>query len=160
MEGQCLLHAGRTDDAIVRLREAIELDPKSRIARLVAARAYIEKGMFDAAVQEAREAHTLTPSNTRARALEIVANARRGERREARAAFETLLQFSRERYVSPYNLAVACNGLDETADAIAWLERACESHDPRMVFLNIDPVWNNLRSDARFRRLLKRMRFV
>ena len=160
VEGQCLLHAGRTDDAIVRLREAIELDPKSRIARLVAARAYIEKGMFDAAVQEAREAHTLTPSNTRARALEIVANARRGERREARAAFETLLQFSRERYVSPYNLAVACNGLDETAEAIAWLERACESHDPRMVFLNIDPVWNNLRSDARFRRLLKRMRFV
>ena len=118
MEGQCLLHAGRTDDAIVRLREAIELDPKSRIARLVAARAYIAKGMFDAAVQEAREAHTLTPSNTRARALEIVANARRGECREARAAFETLLQFSRERYVSPYNLAVACNGLDETADAI------------------------------------------
>ena len=44
--------------------------------------------------------------------------------------------------------------------AFAWLERACESHDPRMVFLNIDPVWNNLRGDARFRRLLKRMRFV
>ena len=160
VEGQCLLHAGRTEDAIVRLREAIELDPKSRIARLVAARAYIEKGMFHAAVQEAREAHALTPSNTRARALEIVASARRGEGREAQAAFETLLQRSRERYVSPYNLAVACNGLDQRADAIAWLERAYESHDPRMVFLNIDPVWNNLRSDARFRRLLKRMRFV
>jgi TolB-like protein/Tfp pilus assembly protein PilF len=160
VEGQCLLHAGRTDDAIVRLREAIELDPKSRIARLIAARAYIEKGMLDAAVQEAREAHALTPSNSRARSLEIVANARRGERREARAAFKTLLQLSRERYVAPYNLAVACNGLDDTADAIAWLERACDSHDLRMVFLNVDPAWNNLRSDMRFRRLLKRMRFA
>ena len=81
--------------------------------RLHAARAYIEKGMFDGAVHEAREVQTLTPSNIRARALEIVANARRGERREAGLAFEKLLQLSHHRYVSPYNLAVACNGLDE-----------------------------------------------
>ena len=159
IEGQFLLHAGRIDDAIVRLREAIELDPRSRVAHLVAARAYIGKGMFDAAVLEAGEAHTLTPSNTQARALEIVANVRRGEQREAKAGFKGLLQRSRERYVSPYNLAVACNGLDKTNEALAWLERGCESHDPRMVFLNVDPGWSNLRSDARFRRLLRRMRF-
>ena len=159
IEGQFLLHAGRIDDAIVRLREAIELDPTSRAARLVAARAYIAKGMFDAAILEAREAHALTPSNTRARALEIVANARRGEHGEAKAAFKTLLQLSLERYVSQYNMAIACHGLNDTAEAMAWLERGCESHDPRMVFLNADPIWNDLRSDAGFRRLLKRMRF-
>ena len=160
IEGQFLLHAGRTDDAIVRLREAIELDPRSRVAHLVAARAYIGKGMFDAAVLEAGEAHTLTPSNTQARALEIVANAKRGEHREAKAGFERLLQLSRERYVSPYNLAIACGGLNETAQALAWLERACDSHDPRMVFLNVDPAWSTIRSDARFQRLLRRMRFA
>ena len=159
LEGQFLLHAGRTDDAIVRLREAIELDPRSRVAHLVAARACIAKGMFDAAVLEAREAHAATPSNTQARALEIVANARRGEHGEAKAAFKMLLQLSRDRYVSPYNMAIACLGLNDTAQAISWLERGCESHDPRMVFLNVDPTWNNLRGDARFRRLLKRMRF-
>jgi predicted Zn-dependent protease len=159
VEGQCLLQAGRTDDAIVRLREAIELDPKSRIARTVAARAYLAKGMFDAAVQDTREAHRLTPSNTWATALEIVANARRSEHREAKVALKTLLQLSRERYVSPYSLAVACNGLNDTAGAIAWLDRGFEAHDPKMVFLNVDPIWKNLRSDARFQRMLKRMRF-
>jgi hypothetical protein len=34
-----------------------------------------------------------------------------------------------------------------------------ECHDPRMVFLNVDPAWSQIRSDARFRRLLDRMRF-
>jgi TolB-like protein/tetratricopeptide (TPR) repeat protein len=159
IEGQFLLHAGRTDDAIVRLREAIELDPRSRVAHLVAARAYIGKGMFDAAVLEAGEAHTSTPSNTQARALEIVANAGRGDHREAKAGLKRLLRVSRERYVSSYNLAIACNGLDDTNEALAWLERGCESHDPRMVFLNVDPAWSKIRSDARFRRLLRRMRF-
>jgi TolB-like protein len=158
IEGQFLLHAGRIDDALVRLREAIELDPTSRAARLVAARAYIAKGMFDAAVLEAREAHALTPSNTRAQALEIVANARRGDHREAEAAFKTLLQLSRERYVSPYHLAIACHGLNDTAEAIAWLERGCESHDPRMVFLKVDPIWREIRHDARFQLVIRRMR--
>jgi hypothetical protein len=57
------------------MSEAIDLDPKSRVAHLVAARAYIAKRMFDAALLEAREAHTLTPTNTQPRALAIVANA-------------------------------------------------------------------------------------
>jgi TolB-like protein len=38
-----LLHAGQTDGAIDRLREALELDPNSRVAHLFAANAYIEK---------------------------------------------------------------------------------------------------------------------
>ena len=113
IEGQFLLHAGRTDDAIVRLREAIELDPRSRVAHLVAARAYIGKGMFDAAVLEAGEAHALTPSNTQARALEIVANARRGEHREAKAGFETLLQL----VTRAIRLAV------QPGDCVSWPER-------------------------------------
>ena len=74
-------------------------------------------------------------------------------------AFKTLLQLSRERYVSPYSLAIGCNGLNDTEGAIAWLERGFEAHDPKMVFLNVDPTWKSLRSDARFRRMLKRMRF-
>jgi tetratricopeptide (TPR) repeat protein len=74
MEGQMLLHAGRTDDAIDRLREAIEIEPRSRVAHLFAARAYIEKGLFDAAAGE-------------------------GEAARAR-----LVQLSRERYVSPTTL--------------------------------------------------------
>lgn len=40
-----------------------------------AARAYIEKGLFDAAAAEAAAAQLLTPTNTQAVTLEVCANA-------------------------------------------------------------------------------------
>jgi tetratricopeptide (TPR) repeat protein len=160
MEGQMLFHAGRTDDAIVRLRDAIELEPRSRVAHLFAARAYLEKGLFNMAASEAETARLLTPINTQAAAFETCANARRGKRREAETTRAELVRLSREQYVSPYHLAIACNGLNEPSEALAWLERAFEARDPMMVFLNIEPTWNNLRDEPRFRALLKRMKFT
>jgi TolB-like protein/Tfp pilus assembly protein PilF len=160
MEGQFLLHAGRTDEAIARLRDAIELEPRSRVAHLFAASALIEKGMFGEAAVEARAARELTPSNTQARALEAYANARGGKRPEAEAALAQLLQLSEQRYVSPYHVAIACNGLNEPPQALSWLERAFAEHDPMMVFLNVEPKWKNLRDDPRFRGLLKKMKIA
>jgi len=160
MEGQMLLHAGRTDDAIARLRDAIELEPRSRVAHLFAARAYIEKGRFDAAAAEAEAARLLTPANTQAAALEACANALRGKGREAETTRAELVRLSLERYVSPYHIAIACNGLNDRSEAIAWLERAFEARDPMMVFLNVEPTWKNLRDEPGFRALVKRMRFT
>jgi adenylate cyclase len=160
MEGQMLLHAGRTDEALDRLRDAIELEPRSRVAHLFAARAYIEKGAFDAAAAEAEAARLLAPTNTQALAFEACANAKRGEHGKAEASRARLVELSRERYVSPYHIAIACNGLNKPAEAIAWLERAFEARDPMMVFLKVEPIWRNLRDTARFRVLLKKMKFV
>ena len=160
MEGQMLLHAGRTDEAIACLRDAIELEPRSRVAHLFAARAYMEKGLFDAAAAEAETARLLTPANTQAAALEACANARGGKQREAERVRAELVRLSQERYVSPYHVAIACNGLNEPSEAIAWLERAFEARDPMMVFLNVEPTWKNLRDEPRFRVLLRRMKFT
>lgn len=160
MEGQVLLHAGRTDDAIARLRDAIELEPRSRVAHLFAARAYIEKGLFDDAAAEAAAARGLGPSNTQAIALEVYANARRGKHTEAKTALAELLRLSKDRYVSPYHLAIACNGLNDPAEAVGWLERGFDERDPMMVFLNVEPQWRRLRGEPRVVALLKRMRFI
>jgi serine/threonine-protein kinase len=160
MEGQILLHAGRTDEAIARLREAIELEPRSRVAHLFAASAYIQKGLFTDAVAEADAARVLTPANTQALALAACANAKRGQRREAKAILTELLQRSKQRYVSPYHVAIAWNGLNKPSEAMAWLERGFEERDPKMVFLNVEPIWSNVRGEPRFRTLLKQMKFL
>jgi TolB-like protein/Tfp pilus assembly protein PilF len=160
MEGQMLLHAGRTDDAIARLVDAIELDPRSRVAHLFAASAYIEKGRFDDALAEAEAARSLTPANTQALALEVYANAKCGRRREADKAFAQLLQLAKRRYVSPYHVGIACKDLREPSEVIGWLERGLAERDPKMVFLNVEPVWHDLRDEPRFRALLKQMKFL
>jgi hypothetical protein len=70
-----------------------------------------------------------------------------------------LLRLSKQRYLSPYHVAIACNGLNDRAEAIPWLERGYAERDPKMVFLNVEPQWKNLRGEPRVIRLLTQMKF-
>jgi tetratricopeptide (TPR) repeat protein len=158
MEGQFLLHAGRTDDAIDRLREALELDSKSRVAHLFTASAYIKKGRLEEAVEEATAARSLSPSNISALAVEAYANAKLGRPAQAHGALEECLQIRNQRYVSPYCIGLIYNGLDQPGEALTWLERALDEHDPWMAFLGVEPKWDNLRSNPPFVRLLNRLK--
>ena len=45
-------------------------------------------------------------------------------------------------------------------EAIAWLERGYNERDPKMVFLKVEPKWNNLHNDPRFIDLLRRVGFT
>lgn len=47
--------------------------------------------------------------------------------------------------------------IEQPGEAIKSLERAVELRDPFLMFLKVDPKWKDLRHDARFIRLLKRM---
>jgi tetratricopeptide (TPR) repeat protein len=69
------------------------------------------------------------------------------------------LKSAGERYVSPYNIALIYNGLGERDEALAWLERAYEQRDQKIVFLKVEPKWNNMRDDRRFQDLMRRVGF-
>ena len=57
------------------------------------------------------------------------------------------------------DFALLHNGLGERDEAIAWLQRAYEERDALMVFLKIEPKWNNIRSEPHFQHLLRRLGF-
>ncbi len=73
---------------------------------------------------------------------------------------DRLLKLSTERHVSPHNIALVYIGLGEPEEALAWLERAFEQRDGRMVFLKVEPKWNDLRGNPRFQDLLQRLSFT
>jgi serine/threonine-protein kinase len=156
LEGQYLLHAGRPDEALKRLQKTSELEPNFWMPHLFAASAYIEKGMFAEAIAEARKEYELTGRNDIP--FGTYALAKSGKRDEARAVLKELLKSSATKYVSPYNIALIYNALDERDNALDWLQKGYEQRDPKMTFLKVEPKWNNLRSDPRFITLLKRMR--
>jgi TolB-like protein/Tfp pilus assembly protein PilF len=156
LEAQFLLHAGRTDEALARLQKTLELDPNFWLARLFIISTYIEKGMYGEAVAASRSARDVYDS-TRAVSFLGYALAKSGKPREARAELEGLLKLSAKRWVSPYNVALIYNGLDERDQTLAWLERGIQQRDPRMTFLKAEPKWNNLRDDPRFQDLMQRV---
>jgi TolB-like protein/DNA-binding winged helix-turn-helix (wHTH) protein/Tfp pilus assembly protein PilF len=160
LEGQFLIHAGRTDEALAGLQKTLELEPNFGFAHLFASSAYIEKGMYPEAIAEGRKARELNGANSHPVAFLGYALAKSGKQAEARAVLAELLNRSKERYVPPYNIALVYNGLDERDETLAWLERGFEQRDPKMVFLKVEPKWNDLRSDQRFQDLLRRVGFM
>jgi Flp pilus assembly protein TadD len=160
LEGAFLINAGRGDEALTRLRKTLELEPDHWFAQQYAASAYIEKGMFAKAIAESRKARERSGVSTRPVAFLGYALAKSGKRAEARVELERLLTLSTERYVSPYNIAMIYHGLGEREATLAWLERAYQQRDPRMVFLKAEPKWTSLREEPRFQALLQRVGFT
>jgi len=50
--------------------------------------------------------------------------------------------------------------LGDRDETLKWLKRGYEQRDQRMVFLKVEPKWNNLRGDPRFQDLMRRVGFT
>lgn len=159
-EGQALFFAGKYEDAIDRLQKTIELDSNFWLSHLFLSRVYIEKKMYPEAVAEAAKARDLSGGNSEAIAHLVYALAKAGKQKEARIILDELKKRAAKRYVPPYAFALSYNGLGETDETIAWLEKGLEERDIKMALLVVDPKWNNLRADQRFQDLLRRAGFL
>ena len=158
LEAQFLIHAERSDEALARLQKTFEMAPDFYLARLFAASAYIEKGMYSDAIAQAEKARQFSgPTNSHPIGFLGFALAKSGQQQKARDLLDELLKASTQRYVSNYNIALIYNGLGEHDEALKWLERAYQQRDQRMVFLKVEPKWNNLRGDPRFQSLISRL---
>ena len=159
LEGLFLLHAGQIDEAINSLQRTLELDPNYRLAHVFAARAYSEKGMFAEAVIESSKGRDLSAVSSEPIAFGAYALAKSGKVAEAQAALDELLRVSQRRYVPPTNIALIYDGLGRKDKALDYLEKGFTEKDVRMVFLKVEPKWNNLRNEPRFIDLMKEMNY-
>jgi hypothetical protein len=73
---------------------------------------------------------------------------------EALETLGKLKRLAKERYVTPYGVALVHAGLGEKDQALVWLDRALEDRSHWLVWLKLDPRLDTLRSDHRFRSLL------
>ena len=58
---------------------------------------------------------------------------------------------------APFRIAYVHIGLGETDRAFEWLEKALEARDWQMALLNVEPLFDDLRSDPRFAALVERV---
>jgi TolB-like protein/tetratricopeptide (TPR) repeat protein len=83
-----------------------------------------------------------------------------GRREEALVILQELQERSRRQYVSPYDFALVYLGLGDQEQALPWLEQACKERLPWMTDLNVDPRFDDLRVDARFQALVRKIGLV
>src|ERR1700730_2028816 len=78
--------------------------------------------------------------------------------REACAAFLADLQDSdKYGYVRAFGVAMIYLGLGDRDQALTWLEKGCNDRDVWALNLKVDPIYADLRTDARFVALLRRV---
>ncbi|MEJ7847959.1 MAG: winged helix-turn-helix domain-containing protein [Pyrinomonadaceae bacterium] len=158
IEGQALFFAGKNDEALDRLRKTIELYPNFWLAHLFISRVYSEKGMHPEAVAAADKAFELSRSS-QANAYRAFVLAKSGRIGDTERILSEMKKDSETRYVPAYTLAEVYNVLGDTGKALEYLEKGIVEKDVRMVFLKIDPMWDNLRAEPQFAAVFKQMNF-
>ena len=142
--------AGDYPAAIEIARNTIDMDPEFVRARRVLAAAYLQSGRHDEAVQELETSAALTDHPI---LLAWLAHVRADHRPHARRRSRSSRACSRRTgYRQHYALAVAYVGLGRMDDAFDALDIACLDRDPLLAHIAVEPRFEPLRGDPRFRR--------
>jgi DNA-binding winged helix-turn-helix (wHTH) protein/tetratricopeptide (TPR) repeat protein len=149
--------ARQHDRAIEQLRKTLEMDPNFALAYWLLGLNKEQKGQLEEATADFRKAVSLSEDIPFALASLGHVLGRSGKRDEAAAALEELLRLSARRYVSPHSIATVYIGLGQSAEALEWLNRAADERSNWIIFLNVDPVFDPIRDDPRFRNITDRL---
>ena len=155
--GSRYFFARQYDKAIEQYRNAVEMDPGFVPVHLVLGHALEQKHMYQEAIAELEKAVSLSGGSPVYMASLAHAYGVAGRQSQAKKLFDDLRNLSKQRYVSSYDLALASLGIGETDQAFTLLARAVEERSPRAAFLGVDPRFDGLRSDARFKELMIRI---
>ena len=155
MEG-IYLQSGKYDKAMEQARKTLEIEPKFWDAYQTIGLVYERKKQYAEAITALEKARSLDNNPLIAGYLGYV-YAAAGKKAEAQKVIDQLKELSKQRYVSPFGIAIIYAGLNDKDQAFEWLERAYDQRGSYMTLLKVDTVFDNLRPDPRFKALLKRM---
>ena len=156
------LEIRKIDQAIEQARKAVELDPDFVYSRYTLGVCFRVKGMFQEAVAELEKARELfgnTPSGLGDLGM---AYALSGEKARAAEVLSILEGYLQRGYPVNAEIASVYLGLGNQEKASEYLGRACDDEDELAYLMSVnafryEPRWGSLRSDPRFKLLLKKL---
>jgi tetratricopeptide (TPR) repeat protein len=150
-----LVWQGNYQAAMEQCRKALDLDPNS--AHWSVGWMNLQTGQFSQAIPELQKAYAIESTGSAAGYLGY-AYAASGDRTRATGVLKELNQQSSRGFISPFWPAIIYLGLGDRQRGLEGLEKAYEAHDPWVMQLKMDRVFNPLRSDPRFIQLLRELR--
>jgi serine/threonine protein kinase/tetratricopeptide (TPR) repeat protein len=155
--GWCLLYSRKSEDAVEQFRRTLQVDPNYVGAHWGLGAAYVQEGLFDEAIAELRKAVTLSEGSPLLVGHLGLAYGLSGSKADAAGSLAELRRMAERQYVPSSALAMVSLGLGDRTAALDLLDRAYEEHDFSLVFLQVAPWFDRLRSEPRFQQLLRRL---
>lgn len=161
MSTSAMVHYLRGDfgNAIRRYRQVLGMEPRHVLARRGLAAVLVQLGEYDEAL-DLLTSHEKVRQDLVARAWMGHALAVSGNKMAAEEIGCELLSAQERRFVPAYHLALLFAGIENRDAAFAQLERACESRDPSLDTVAVEPRFNVLHGDRRFQNLLERLKLA
>jgi TolB-like protein/DNA-binding winged helix-turn-helix (wHTH) protein len=156
--GVRLYYAGRYEDAIAQFRRTLEVTPAFAVAHWGIGESLRELGRLPDAIAALERAVALSGSSTYMPAWLGHALAVANERTRALEIDRELAARSAREYVSPFHRALIQLGLGDQERTLDWLEKAYADGSAWMIYLPAEPEFRPLHANARFQRLLARVR--
>jgi serine/threonine-protein kinase len=151
-----LMYAHRYDDAIAVIRDTLKTSPNDLIALSTLRSAYHMKHMYPEAIEAWKASYAARGDQAAEEAL-ARGFQEGGYPLALQRAAETLAARARTTYVPAWQIGTLYTRAGKKAEALDWLEKAYQAHDPNMPYISVDPIFDDLRDDPRFRDLLRRM---
>jgi len=149
---------GRSYDAsIEEAQQVVKLNTGDLYAQFWLGSAYREKKMYPQAIDTFQRARQLSGDNPAMLMAYGHTQALAGNAAEARAALQKLQQLRSNRFVPSLYPAAIYVGLGEKDEAFRLLDLAFQEGIDRLVYLNVDPMADPLRSDPRFAQLMAKI---
>ncbi len=153
--GWPLYYARRFEEAVAQFQKAVELEANWDQLYFGLGFALVHLARYEEAIAAVSTAVRLGLDNPLNHALLVYVLGRAGHHCEARVEFDRL----RERwgYVPSWFLAIVWIGLNEPERAFEALEDAFRGHEPCLVSLKVDPVFDPLRGSPLFDDMIRRV---
>jgi len=155
--GLIFYYARQYDQAIEQCRKTLEMEPNFWVAHYFLSQAYVQKRMYEEAIAESQKALGLNGGLPVSVGTLGYAHAISRNKGEAQKLLEELIKQSQGRLGISFHIAEIYTGLGDKEKAFEWLHKAFDERSDQLLNLKVDPIFDSLRSDSRFTKLLKKV---
>jgi serine/threonine protein kinase/Tfp pilus assembly protein PilF len=153
--GWSLVQAHRYDEAGDVLKKVLELEPDFALAHIFLADSYILGGKSDLAIAESRR---IVSAGWEEGDTELaISYAAAGRKAEAQGELQKAIEEYRRKHEGAPFVAIVYAELGDKDRAFQWLDQGFRDKDHSMVFVNGYALFDSLRADPRFQKLMQRI---
>ncbi len=153
--GIILYFARRFDDSIRVLKEVLAHYPDRSVTRTNLGVSLAMTGAYSSAIDELECSAAQCGDDLGVRSAIASVHALAGDQRKASAILGELVN-SRLADANPCEIARIHAQLGHVDEAVDWLDRGAQAHDPLFAAVQVEPLYDPLAGDRRFRELLGR----
>lgn len=153
--GRAYYYARRPEMALPIFNKILVGNPNDKKAMFLLGITYIQMGRYNDAIQTLEPLYSSDPLFAAA-ALGF-AYGKTGNREKAQKILDQLEQISKQKTVPAFERAIVYTGLDDKDKTFYWFNKAIEERFFSVIYVNVEPYFDNLHGDHRFTELIQKL---